>query len=190
MGIQLTPGQGLLFMKVGVHAQESLEDIIKRKTQEIRDAGVAFWGYGGNTCHPTTMVQPFAEQQAKKGQPIHLVMQKMKSKHHAAPDRAKFYSVDRINWKEVPKEINALGSHYALVLSSLYEQELILPPRRAIVPIGPSKGRHGNEYLKGQVDKACFELTHDIDIPPEPEEPQIQISLVAELAKPYAVYLK
>jgi hypothetical protein len=29
------PGAGLLFMKVGTHAQESLEDIIARKTREI-----------------------------------------------------------------------------------------------------------------------------------------------------------
>jgi hypothetical protein len=58
----LKPGQGFLYMKVGTHAQESLEDIIKRKAKEIRDAGFALGGYGGNTCHPQTMVQPFARE--------------------------------------------------------------------------------------------------------------------------------
>jgi hypothetical protein len=36
-------------MKVGTHAQESLEDIIARKSKEIDDAGYAMWGYGGKT---------------------------------------------------------------------------------------------------------------------------------------------
>jgi len=46
----LSPGQGVLYMKVGTHAQEPLEEIIKRKTKEIEDAGYAMWGYGGSTC--------------------------------------------------------------------------------------------------------------------------------------------
>jgi len=41
------PGAGLLFMKVGVHAQETLEDIIRRKSEEIEKEGFAMWGYGG-----------------------------------------------------------------------------------------------------------------------------------------------
>ena len=45
------PGTGILFMKVGTHANEPLADIITRKKKEIQDAGCSFWGYGGNTCH-------------------------------------------------------------------------------------------------------------------------------------------
>ena len=56
----IKPGEGLLYMKVGSHAQESLEDIIERKRKEIEDAGFALLGYGGNTCPPVSMVQPFA----------------------------------------------------------------------------------------------------------------------------------
>ena len=62
------PGAGLLFMKVGVHAQETLEDIVARKMGEIDKAGYGLWGYGGNTCHPGTMVQPFAEKFAERRQ--------------------------------------------------------------------------------------------------------------------------
>ena len=51
----IRPGVGILFMKVGTHAQETLADIIA-KDQEIEDTGYAMWGYGGNTCHPRTMV--------------------------------------------------------------------------------------------------------------------------------------
>jgi len=76
----IKPGQGLLYMKVGTHARESLEDIIARKTKEIEDAGLAFWGYGGNTCHPQTMVQPFAKKYERQGEVIYLCMQPMESK--------------------------------------------------------------------------------------------------------------
>jgi hypothetical protein len=37
----IKPGEGLLYMKVGTHAQETLEDIIARKTREIENAGFA-----------------------------------------------------------------------------------------------------------------------------------------------------
>jgi hypothetical protein len=40
----VTPGAGILYMKVGTHARETLDDIIKRKTREIEKEGVAFWG--------------------------------------------------------------------------------------------------------------------------------------------------
>ena len=46
MNAPYRPGDGILFMKVGVHARESLEDIIERKDKEIRDAGYALRGYG------------------------------------------------------------------------------------------------------------------------------------------------
>ena len=58
MSTIVTPGAGILYMKVGTHARETLDDIIRRKTREIEEAGVAFWGYGGNTCHPENMVNP------------------------------------------------------------------------------------------------------------------------------------
>ena len=41
MSYQLQPGAGFIFMKVGVHAQETLADIIARKQRELKDAGVS-----------------------------------------------------------------------------------------------------------------------------------------------------
>ena len=70
----LKRGQGLLYMKVGMHAQEGLEAIIERKTKEIEKAGHALWGYGGSTCHPQTMVQPFAKSYERRGSLIYLCM--------------------------------------------------------------------------------------------------------------------
>lgn len=61
------PGAGVLYMKVGTHAKEGLAEIIERKRREIDEAGFAMWGYGGSTCYPTSMVQPFARAFAAKG---------------------------------------------------------------------------------------------------------------------------
>src|SRR5215467_6180509 len=103
-------------MKVGTHAQETLADIIARKSREIEKTGYAMWGYGGNTCHPRTMVQPFAEAWAGKDAPIYLCMQEMDSRHFAEPLRATEYSVDGLEWTTIPDTINVLGSRFALMV--------------------------------------------------------------------------
>lgn len=186
----LKPHQGILFMKVGVHARESLEDIIARKTKEIEDAGFALWGYGGNTCHPSKMVQPFARKHIDLGQPIFLCMQEMQSNHFAEPLRAEQFSIDGRTWNLVPPEINVLGSRYALAIKALHREEFALPLTRTRVSVGNSTGKVGSNYVKGRVDKACLDLTDQAAIPLAPDEEAVQISLVAELCEPYAVFLK
>lgn len=186
----LRPKQGILFMKVGIHAKEGLEEIIERKMKEIKDAGFALWGYGGNTCHPTTMVQPFASEHAKKGEKVILCMHEMKSNHFAEPVRAEYYSIDGVEWKEVPKSINVLGSRYALAIKDLRKEKFALPIAKASVAVGNSKGASGATYINGRIDKACLELAEDINTPPEPDTRIFQIDLVAELCEPYAVFLK
>lgn len=190
MAAILQPHQGILFMKVGIHAQEDLGAIIARKTKEIEDAGFALWGYGGNTCHPTTMVQPFAKRHAAHGQRILLCMHEMTSNHFAEPIRAEQFSVDGHTWAPVPPAINVLGSRYALAIRALHTEEFILPLTKTRVAVGNSAGKVGSHYIKGRVDKACLELTEQAVIPPEPQEECIQINLVAELCDPYAVFLK
>lgn len=185
----IRPGAGVLFMKVGTHAQEDLEAIIARKTREIDEAGIAMWGYGGNTCHPSTMVQPFAKQVQNRGEPIYLCMQEMTSNHFAEPVRATKYSADGLQWTDIPGAVNVLGSRFALVLKSLRAEEHTLPLDQTKVAVGPNLGRVGSQYIKGRVDKACLEVT---DEPVRSNYPpvNIPIHLVAELAEPYAVFLK
>jgi hypothetical protein len=186
----IVPNRGILFMKVGVHAQETLEDIIERKTKEIKDAGFALWGYGGNTCHPTTMVQPFAAEREARGEKVVLCMNKMVSNHFADPVRAEYYSTDGTDWQKIPNAINVLGSRYALAIKNLRHEKHVLPLAKSAVAIGNSKGMPGMKYIRGRVDKACLELGEGVDIPPAPEENVVQIDLVAELCNPYAVFLK
>jgi hypothetical protein len=186
----IKPGAGLLFMKVGTHAQEELTEIIVRKSKEIEETGYGMWGYGGSTCHPRSMVQPFVEMFVERGQPIHLVMQEMTSSHFAEPIRADQFSADSINWEDIPNTIHVRGSRYALVIKNLQRQELTLPLTQTKVPIGPSTGRIGSRYLRGRVDKACLEVLELSENVNEEGPTEVKINLVAELAEPYAVFLR
>lgn len=186
----IKPGAGLLFMKVGTHAQESLEDIIARKTKEIEQTGYAMWGYGGNTCHPRTMVQPFAEELAERSQSIMLCMQAMESKHFAEPLRANEYSADGVEWRTIPPSIDVLGSRYALVIKDLRREEHNLPLNQTKVAVGNSQGRLGSRYVQGRVDKACLEVIEEPERTNEPDTSLVKIDLVAELAEPFAVFLR
>jgi hypothetical protein len=181
------PGDSVLFMKVGTHAKESLEEIIERKRREIEEAGFSMWGYGGNTCHPTTMVQPFARRAAATGR-ILLCMHPMVSNHFAEPLRADEYSIDGVKWQRVPPAINVLGSRYALCIRDLREVDEILPLSATRVAVGNSRGKPGSEYVRGRVDKACLEVsTSDA---PLSEDEGVQIRLVADVVDPFAVFLR
>lgn len=186
----LKPGSGLLYMKVGMHAQESLDEIVERKLAEIAKNGIATWGYGGSSCHPRTMVQPFADRHAAAGRPIHLVMESVHSKHDHLPVRASHWSTDNLKWDEIPDGINALGSKFALVIGDLRVEQFELPLDQTRVALGPKKGKVGALYIKGQCDKACLEVVADAP-PPNIDRKQVKsIGLVAELVAPYAVFLR
>jgi hypothetical protein len=183
------PGAGIVFMKVGQHARETLEDIIDRKRREIQEAGYALWGYGGGTCHPLSTVQPFARAYERRGNVIFLCMQPMKSSHSADPARASESSADGLHWEAIPPAINVLGSRYALAISDLHRDEFELPLEHTRVASGLSRGRAGSSYIGGRVDKACLEVTHEeLDVPDE--RLHIRIELVAKLVEPYAVLLR
>src|SRR5262249_16065826 len=154
----------------------------------IEEAGYALWGYGGNTCHPQSMVQPFARSFEERGHTIYLCMQEMDSKHLADPVRADQFSEDGVTWNDIPTAINVLGSRYALAIKGLRQETLELPLEQTRVAVGSSLGRAGDQYISGRVDKACLEFT---GLTPQQtaNARKIQINLVAELVRPYAVYL-
>lgn len=181
-----SPGDGVIFMKVGTHAAESLEDILERKQREIDVAGVSFWGYGGPTCHPLLHVRPFVEQLQSEGHTIYLVMQKMDSRHFAEPKPAEQYSDDGVTWNDIPDGVVVRGSRYALALESLTPHSEDMNFDAMHVGVGRSLGRSARDYIKGRVDKACFV----VEQAGEPTGPPLHIDLVAKLKEPYAVLLR
>lgn len=185
-----SPGQALLFMKVGIHAREPLEAIIARKHQEFLDTGSIYWGYGGGTCHPRTMVQPFAKQQGDLGKEVVLVMEEIKSDHFAEPIDAVEYSEDNVTWNPVPNGIHVKGSKYALILDDLQLDEFDLDLRRTNVSVGPTRGKSGDKYIRGRVDKGCLEYDPDL-IVDLPEGGAIhRVRMYAKIKAPYAVFLR
>lgn len=180
------PGSSILYMKVGTHAKEELADIIRRKQREIEQCGMAMWGYGGNTCHPASMVQPFANQVTARGERIVLAMQPMNSKHFADQIRAEEYSANGELWEPIPLSINVLGSRYALCIDSLSEVSDTLSLASTRVAIGNSKGKVGSSYVRGRVDKACLEVAESA----EANDTVVKIGLVANVVAPYAVFLR
>lgn len=178
-------------MKVGTHAGETLVDIIDRKREEIDAAGFALWGYGGNTCHPRTMVQPFARDYELRGDEIHLVMQPMESKHLIVSERAEHMSPDGIAWEPIPAPINVVGSQFALAIEDLQPVEFELSLSDTRVARGNCRGRRGDKYIKGRVDKAILEVVGDGLGESEPEEMgNVHIGLAARLVKPYSVFVR
>ena len=179
------PGDAVLFMKVGTHAEESLGDILERKHREVVEAGYAMWGYGGNTCHPRTIVQPFGRKHRESGRLIRLAMEPMDSRHFAAPIRADEFSVDGMAWSEIPEAINVLGSRYALCINNLRETDSPLVLGETRVAVGNSAGRQGDLYVRGRVDKACLDVVSEGS-----SDGLVGIGLVADLVEPYAVFLR
>lgn len=185
-------GDAILFMKVGTHADEDIDHIIDRKQAEIDDVGYTLWGYGGNSCHPLTMVQPFVKASEREGKPVRLVMQKMDSRHFAVTQRAEEMSRDGVNWEEIPEGIDVIGSRFALAIAGLEAVDAELPLAYAEVAHGKQLGRPGDEYIKGHVDKAVLTISEDVPPNPDPDRDGkiVRVSLAAALVDPYAVFVR
>ena len=179
---------GLLFMKVGLHAGESLEEILERKKREFEAAGMVFWGYGGGTCHPSRCVQPFAKTQIGDGGDVYIAMERIDSHHPPSTIIATEFSEDGILWKPIPKGIVVRGSRYAVVLDEIQAGDLDIDLSDYKVAVGPSRGRVASKYIAGRVDKAC--LTKD-EAAHKGLEPQVKkIEFVAKLKAHFAVFTR
>ena len=187
----LKSNQNILFMKAGFHGDETLKNIVDRKLREIDETGCAFWGYGGKACYPTTQVQPFCRESSKKGKPVYLCMPETPSKHCPTEKREnKYYSSDKKSFFRIPEAINVPHSHYALVINRLKSVKYDLLLSKTVVAIGPSKGKRGHKYIQGQSDKACLTLSNDVDQFSDSDATKVEITLMAELCWPYAVFLE
>lgn len=179
----------MIFMKVGFRAGEDLDGIIVRKMQEQANAGLIFWGYGGTLCYPTTVIQPFASECQAKGLSVAVLMFPTKSKF-LRKKRAfkKEYSIDKVNWKFLPKGIRT-GSPHALVMRNLRPCKARVDLSLYVVGYGPSKNRRLTKYLRFRADKAVGLLSRpgrDAKLASK----VVPIPYRADLVKPYAVFLR
>lgn len=145
----------IIVMKYGFHVQETVDDIMKRKTKEMQDLGQLFWGYGGSICNPITQVQPFLEENSRRGESTYLLLIRTSSDYHAVGSVAKFYSRDKVEWKKIPDGINVIGSKFALVCEDLTPMRFLLNLSQYKIAVGKSKNKLLKDYFRGRVDKAC-----------------------------------
>lgn len=183
-----TPPDAFIFMKVGNHAGESFENILRRKNEEYKKTGKIFWGYGGTACHPITQVQPFVSLYEKNDGSVYVLMQEIDSRAEPLIAPAKQFSTDGINWENIPEGISVTGSRYALVLDEIQSTDFDIDSQSYEIGAGPSVGKNAADYMRGHIDKACLVKTNNFD------ESKLQnnkrIKLAAKLIHPYAVLLK
>ncbi len=185
-----TAPDGFVFMKVGSHAGETFDEILRRKNTEFTKAGKIFWGYGGPTLHPINQVQPFARTRLQGGAEIYVLMQFIDS--HAHPDivPATEYSADAVTWQPIPDGIRVTGSRYALVLDEIRPGDLEIVLEDYQIALGNSRGKSAADYLQGHIDKACL-VRGDKPNPVAVPKPKIRkVEFFARLQEPYAVLLK
>jgi hypothetical protein len=164
-------------------------EIVARKIHEIDCLGYTFWGYGGNTCHPTMIVQPFAQERAGQGNPVYICMEEMEAaSYFGEPQAAAEYSQDGRAWHPVPEQIAVRGSRYALRIEALRTADFTLPLESTRVRVGTSSGRLGSRFVAGAIDKACLVFEPGAG-PAEPGSHR-KISPVARVCEPYAMLLR
>jgi len=184
--------EAIVFMKLGYHAKQDKVSIIERKKLEFKKAGVMFWGYGGTACHPEMQVQQFVKDMHLQERKVFLAMSFTKSKPGMDNKSSLRYSVDKLNWNNVPDGIEVTGSKHAIICSELINCDINIDLNHYKVAIGASKGRKASDYIKGQSDKGCLANSND-----DPSDPSqiiksnvVKISLLAEIVEPYAVFMQ
>ena len=174
-----------LFMKVGYHVNEDLDEIILRKQKEEKACGVFYWGYGGNLCHPTRQVIPFAKNIINE-ETLWLMMSITTSRFETTPNKATEFSCDGESWQSLPNQAVITGSRYALVCRKLERVNLLVNLSQYGVAVGPSKDRPISKYLRSRVDKACALRQPNV----EDTENYLPISFCAQIVYPFAIFVR
>lgn len=187
MNLQEMDLQNIIYMKYGVHASETVAQIIARKEEEIKSCGWSCWGYGGTLCHPITQVQPFVQRNAQHGKKTYVVMEYTQSELWNTSARAVEYSTDKETWCCFPNAINVYGSKYALCFKDIQKCNFELDLNAYEIAVGASRGKILGEYIKARVDKGCADR---VTAQKRQEKRIVHISLIAELVEPFAVFVR
>ena len=195
--------EAFIFMKVGPHGGECLEQILKRKQREFEKERMIFWSYGEKgPLHPTKQVQPFVERWIKELGSVEVLMEEIKTRRQSGPPAgtAKSYSVEnnKEGTESIPKGIKT-GTGHALVLAEIRKEPFDLDLRGYKVGIGDKCGRNAAEYLafrgmKEQTgrprgaDKACLVKAGSSYDGPSASKAKVHIKYRATLLCPNAVF--
>jgi len=178
----------IILMKVGFHTDEALSEIVRRKTSEEEECGKVFWGYGGTLCHPLTQIKPFVQRAQEQNLKPMLVMAFTPSRFAITDSEwAREMSVDKKVWKPIPPGVYVKGSRYAIVCKGFRKANEEIDLAAYKVAVGKRRGMRLSDYIRHRIDKACAfraRKTH-------PEQgTTVAISYVAEIVRPYAVFVR
>ena len=143
--------KAFIFMKVGPHGGETLDEILDRKNRELKKAGMIFWSYGEKgPLHPTEQVQPFVERWVEKLDYIEVLMEPTKARSQYGPAAGTANSYSARNNKEgresIPKGILTAPPH-ALMLGEIRRCDLKLDLRDCELGIGDNERTNAAQYL-------------------------------------------
>ena len=187
MALQLP--QAFIYMKVGPHGGETLDEILERKARELETAGRIFWSYGGNILYPETQVQPFAQEWTQKQGSVYVLMERLNQDGYGSGPRAgtaTCYSVTHDGERKTIPEGIRTGPPHALILGEITRVDWKLDLRDFEVGVGPSKCKNAADYIGNRVDKGCLVAASST---PDRVSKPVHIGYQALLLSPYAVFL-
>jgi hypothetical protein len=185
--------QFVIFMKVGVHAGETLESIVSRKRREEAEHGSFLWGYGGTLCHPLNQVAALVDEARGAGHDVVLAMIETQSRHVGGSDLvASHASADGQDWAPLAPTQVVRGSRYALVGTALERCDLTVDLSAYAVAAGPSTGQPVSTYVRGRVDKACATRRYGAltDKPRWVADKPVKLAMRARLLPPHALFVR
>lgn len=177
--------ENIVIMKAGTHADESLDNIIVRKTREAGEAGFCLWGYGGSSCHPIRQVQIHAQQAASR---VTCLFVRTLSNPRLSTSHSSEYSPDGIQWTPLPANHFVTSSRWAIAISNIEHSGQVINLAKYVVAVGPSEGKPLSKYLCGRSDKACARRVDDDSA--KTQSHLVAVDFVADLVTPYGVVLR
>jgi len=170
---------------MGPHAGESEDFIFNRKVEEIKREGYTFWVHHSVSADPITVrsfiwgcnnpIILFLAPSAKGG-----------AKDTKSLNYATKYSLDKINWLEVPKDIKASGVNkgaYAFVIKNIELNPLIKEVDLSKYTV--SDWNEEPRFMQGRGSLCC-----KINNFPRVKTRIRKVVASAVLCNPYSVYLK
>jgi hypothetical protein len=181
----------IVVMKAGPYGDEDLEGIVRRKKDEL-NAGAIYWGYKADP-DPQRLVRPFVRERLESdGQTPLVVMPFTPSRQPVRePTLGKEMSETREegSWEDLPNGVQVRNSDRALVLADLQWALIAFDESAYDVAEGIWKKQAQERSLERWLrlphkSKACAIKKRRVG------EGKVQLALLGQIRKPYAVYVR
>lgn len=177
----------IIFIRLDNRSIKNIDAVLEAKLQEEEAQNNIFWGYTGNTCHPTTQVQPFSELDSSTE--IKVVMSYYNS-IYPDPKMVEMteFSIDKKIWSELPAPtLVPEKAKYAFVMRNLTKCDMRINLQDYHVAVGDSLGVCLSKYLLNvYTTKACA-IYHKNLVAYKCES---HVSWVADLVYPYGIFVR